>query len=232
MNFKNIMMLFTAVMFAGIACKKEADNPVTRVFNITGFTAVTAGDDHEIIITSGNNFSIKAKGGVDDINELRMQVAGGDLRIDYPVYRSNRKRVHIYITMPLISSFDFRGDCFGSVAGFQQAGVIGKLSGAADFSLDTDVNELNVFISGTSKLTAVGRAVKLNAESSGKAQYNGFAVKETAEAIVTTTGQARAYLSVSQILEADASGQSRIYYKGNPSAKNITQSGEAKVINE
>ena len=34
-----------------ISCTKESPNPVNRVFDVTGFNKIIAGDDHEIIIT-------------------------------------------------------------------------------------------------------------------------------------------------------------------------------------
>lgn len=46
-----------------------------------------AADDHEIIITKGTSFSIQAKGGAVDLDDLRMLVNAGTLKIDYPYYK-------------------------------------------------------------------------------------------------------------------------------------------------
>ena len=232
MNLKNTIVLFAALLIAGLACRREPDNPVTKNFPLTGFTKITAGDDHEIVITEGNNFAITVKGGATDVSELRMQVVNENLKIDYPTFRNRRKQVHIYITMPSISSFDFGGAAYGTVSGFQMAGVIANLSGAADFELEAEVNELNVFTSGAARLTAKGSAVKINAEASGQSMYKGYNVSGTDEAVIKTSGQAQVWLNVNRLLEAEASGQSIVHYRGSPVAKNINLSGQAKVVNE
>jgi len=62
-----------------ISCTKESSSPVNRVFEVTGFNKITAGDDHEIIITRGASFSVQAKGAAADLDELRMVVNGETL---------------------------------------------------------------------------------------------------------------------------------------------------------
>lgn len=229
MNLKKNLLPLMAILLTGPACNRDSDNTVTKNFSLSGFNKVTACDNYEIIISSGNSYSVSAKGSVDDITALRAEVVNDQLKIDYPKCEKERGLVHIYITMPSISSFDFSGTSYGTVSGFQMAGIIASLSGASKFKLESEVNELTVFLSGSSILTAKGTAERLKGEVSGEAEYKGYSVSGTDEAFLKTSGQAKAYLNVHQVFEVEASGQSRVYYRGGPIAKNICESGKVKV---
>ena len=216
-----------------ISCTKESSSPVNRVFEVTGFNKITAGDDHEIIITRGASFSVQAKGAAADLDELRMVVNGETLKIDYPYYENYRKRVHIVITMPELSAVEFSGAAYGSVNGFQQAGSFNiTLSGSTSFNINSDAALIDTDVSGNSRLTISGTSTSVIANISGQAKYNGYGLGAIDNTIVKASGQANVYVNTGKVFTADASGQSNIYYRGNPVTKNITQTGMAKVINQ
>ena len=232
----SITILITACVVAFvcfISCKKESLNPVTRVYDVNGFKKVMAGDDHEIIITKGTTFSVQAKGDVADLNDLRLVVNEGTLKIDYPSYSSYRKRVHVIITMPELVAIDFSGSAYGNISGFKQQGNFSiNLSGAVKFIVTASATLIDVDVSGTSKLTLNGTAATVVADISGQAKYYGYAVIGTDNAIVKAAGQGDIHVSVDKVFTADASGESRIYYKGEPTTKNTTQSGFARIVKE
>ena len=192
-----------------------------------------AGDDHEIIIIKGAVFSVRAKGEASDLNDLRMQVNDGTLKIDYPYYENYRKRAHIIITMPELSGVEFSGAAFGNISGFlQSVSLTVNLSGSADFNITTNTALVDADVSGTSTLTINGSAASVVTNISGQAQYNGYGLTATDNVFVKVTGQSSVYVNVKKVFTADASGQSTIYYKGNPVTKNIVQTNMAEVISE
>ncbi len=216
-----------------ISCTKDSSNPVTHVFDVAGFNKIIAGDDHEIIIIKGTSFSVQAKGEASDLNDLRMLVNGETLKIDYPYYDHYRKRVHIIITMPELSAAEFSGAAYGNIIGFHQpVSFTVNLSGNTNFSITTNTALMDADVSGNAKLTVNGTAASVIANISGQAKYNGYGMMETDNAVIKASGQANVYVNVGKVFTADACGQSKIYYKGNPATKNITQTGMAKVINE
>lgn len=232
----SITILLTSCIVAFvcfISCTKEAANPVTRQFELTAFSKIEAGDDHEIIITQGPAFSVQARGNANDLDEIRMLVNDGTLKIDYPYYNNNRKRLHIIITMPVLAVAEFGGAAYGTINGFQQpVNFRLSLSGNSKFDVDTNTPLMDADVSGTSKLTLHGSAASLVANVSGQAVLEGYGINGTLNAIVKTSGQANAYVNSGKTFTADASGQSRIFYKGQPETSNISQSGMAKVINQ
>jgi len=225
-------MLFSSIAVLP-SCSKEAANPVTRDINVSGFDKVTAGDDNEVIITAGNTFSMQARGDLADVNELRTAIASKNLTIDYPVYRSSRKRVHIHITMPTIKMLDLGGACYGNASGFHAADTMKvSLSGDSKFTVNANIALFDVNVSGTSALTINGSANKLVADASGQANYYGYNVQHTNTALVWTSGQANAYVYAHEALQAEASGQSRIFYKGNPPQRTLSATGQAMIVQQ
>ena len=162
-----------------------------------------------------------------------MLVNGETLKIDYPYYNNYRRRVHIIITMPELLAAAFDGGAYGSISGFQQpVSFAVSLSGNANFNITTNPVLMNVDVSGNSRLSATGTAASIIANISGQARFNGYELKETDTAAVKASGQSSVYINAGKVFTTDASGQSKIYYKGPPIKKNITQTGMAKVINE
>lgn len=231
---------FARLLVAGIAalsillfsCNKEAANPVTKSFDVRNFNSIIAGDDHEINITKGSEFMVQANGDIADLNDLEMLVSNQALKISYPSYESGRKRVHFNITMPVLTAVDLSGACYGNISGFIQPmnSLNIKLSGAVKVLANAQVYTLSAEISGASKLTMNGAAKKLIAGVNGQSFYYGYAVTGTDTAIMNAAGQSDAYIFVEKYFKAEASGESKIYYKGNPVVKDIVATGASKII--
>lgn len=232
----SITILLTSCLVAFvcfISCTKESANPVTRSFSVTGFNKIMAGDDHEIIITKGAVFSVQAKGEAGDLDDLRMNVNNNTLKIDYPYYDTYRKRVHIIITMPDLLGVEFSGAAYGNISGFQQLfNFAVNLSGSTNFTINTTAPLIDADVSGTSSLTLNGTAESVIANISGQARYSGYGLTGTDNAVIKASGQAQVNVNVNKVFTVDASGQSKVYYKGNPINKNITVTGMAKLIKE
>lgn len=232
-KFVKAALLVLSCLAVLASCTKEAANPVSRSFNIAGFDKVAAGDDHEVIITAGNDFSVLARGDARDVNELGLSVSSRSLQIGYPVYRNGRKRVHIYISMPKIVLLDFGGASYGNVSGFAASDTMKvSLSGDASFTVNANIALFDVNVSGSSELTINGSANKLVADVSGQGRYFGYGLGNTGTALIWTSGQANAFVYSNNQLLAEASGQSKIFYKGNPAQKTLNVTGEATIIQQ
>ncbi len=229
--FFTTMMLFAAVTF--VSCDKEADNPVTRSYANTGFSWIVAGEDFEVNITRGADFTIQATGAGNDLDDLNIVQTGQQLSFQYGSYKPRRLRVHLNITMPAISKINLMGAAYGRLSGFDPATRLQTvLSGSAKYTVDNSLRLLQGDISGTSKLNLAGVITELNVYTSGQGVMDAFPVMGTTLADISSSGQSKAYVSINGMLIADASGQSRIYYKGNPQQTTITESGEGKVVKQ
>ncbi|RYZ27472.1 MAG: DUF2807 domain-containing protein [Chitinophagaceae bacterium] len=224
------------LLLAFASCKKETkDCPSSteKTFAISGFTRISAGETFTVTVKQGTAYSIKAKGCSNELNDLLLANDNGTLTVRYNRYRSDRYRVDFEITLPTLSSIALDGVAKGTVSGFGQQANFMKvaLSGTAKCNIDQLPPLVDVDLSGVSELTLNGTASDLIAHLSGDSKLNAHTASFN-DADVYTSGTAVARLVVQQSLFAQASGNSRVYYKGNPTNVNAEQSGTAKVIHE
>jgi len=224
------------LLFAFGSCKKETkDCPSSteKTFDLSGFTRISAGETFTVDVKQGTAYSIKAKGCSNELNDLVLTNDNGTLTVRYNRYKSDRYRVDFEITLPTLSSIALDGAAKGAVSGFGQQASFMKavLSGTAECTINQLPALVNAELSGVSVLTLNGTAPDLIAHLSGDAKLNAYAASFS-DADVYASGTAIARVVVQQSLFAQASGNSRIYYKGNPTNVNAEQSGTAKVIHE
>lgn len=224
------------LLFAFASCKKETkDCPSSteKTFDLSGFTRISAGETFTVDVKQGTAYSIKAKGCSNELNDLVLTNDNGTLTVRYNRYKSDRYRVDFEITLPTLSSISLDGAAKGTVSGFGQQASFMKavLSGTAECTINQLPALINAELSGVTVLTLNGTAPDLIAHLSGDAKLNAYAASFS-DADVYASGTAIARVVVQQSLFAQASGNSRIYYKGNPTNVNAEQSGTAKVIHE
>lgn len=226
------LVLFTSF----VSCEKETkDCPSSteRTFAESGFTKVSAGATFTVSIKQGATYSIQAKGCANDLNDLRIKNQQGQLEIEFNGNRNDRYRVDLEITMPSLTSINLSGAAKGTVTGFGQQPTFMRsvLSGTATCTI-TDLPLLVAAdLSGASELFLHGATTDLIANVSGTSRLNAYGA--TADDVdISASGTAKIYVQARQSLVALASGDSRIYYKGNPSNLQIDRSGTAQVIHE
>lgn len=218
------------------ACEKQpqqCNTPSEAIYNYSNFTKVDAGETFKINITKDAAFSIKAKGCANDLAHLDISVVNGFLKIKYNTYNSNRNQVEIDITMPSLLQLNLSGAARCTATGFQHQTMANRavISGVAEYTLHGAALNTYIDASGTAKLTVTGSTESLAGNLSGASQLQAYNL-QSKEADIATSGTAKAYVQVQQMFFAQATGASRIYYKGNPTVKEIETSGTAKVIQE
>jgi hypothetical protein len=214
--------------------KKECPGSSEKSFTITGFTRVNAGDAHHITITKGNEFSIKANGCTSDLNDLDLTLdANQILDIQYKNYKHNRYRVDFTITMPQLIAANLSGAAKGTISGFggQNTVIRTVLSGASECTVSGTGINAAIDLSGASKLILSGNTESLYGNISGASKLEAYNVAAT-EVDISVSGSSKAYVRPLQTFFAEASGDSRIYYKGNPATRHFETSGNGKIIQE
>jgi len=214
--------------------RKECPGSSEKSFTITGFTRVNAGDAHHVTITKGNEFSIKANGCTDDLNDLDLTLdANHILDIQYKNYKHNRYRVDFTITMPQLIGVNLSGAAKGTINGFggQNTVIRTVLSGASECTVSGTGLNAAIDLSGASKLVLSGNTESLYGNISGASKLEAYNVAAT-EVDISVSGSSKAFVHPLQTFFAEASGDSRIYYKGNPATKHFETSGNGKIIQE
>lgn len=233
-QLKKWMALPVVLLFL-LSCSKDRDDSpvIEKDINVTGFTKIYAGERFNLTINKGNNFSVKVKGPTNSVNDIDWNVANNILDIQYLHYENNRPRVDIAITLPSLVQLNLAGAGEGTVNGFQ--GVLNVvrtvLSGASKATLNGTGVNTQIDISGASELTINGTTESLYGNISGAGKLSAYDLTST-EVDISASGGSEARVKVTDRLFLEATGGSRIYYKGAPPVKSIQTSGGAQVIQQ
>lgn len=223
--------VFTALLI--FSCRRNRqDSPIIeKEITLTGFTKIYGGDRFNLIITKGDNFYIKVKGPSNDLNDVNVSVANNILDIQYSGFQNNRSRVDVHITLPSLVSINLTGAATATVEGFQDNQHVTRaiLSGNSRLVMDGTGTNLQVDITGSSRLDVAGTTSSLYGTLSGGAKLNAYELS-SAEVDISALDRSEAYVKVNNTLFANASGGSRIYYKGCPVTKNMETSTGGLVV--
>ena len=214
--------------------EKECPSSTERSYALTGFTKITAEETFTVDIIKGNAFEVKASGCENDLNDLSVQlIAGNFLELKYRVYTRKRYNVKFTITMPEIRSVNLSGVAKGRVTGFNGQAIYARavLSGAAELLIDGNPEDLQFDVSGAGKLTLKGPVATLKGMVSGAGVLHAFETPSP-EIDVAASGTGLAQVNALQAIAADASGASQIIYRGDPTIKDFSTSGTAKISKE
>jgi hypothetical protein len=231
------LILFSFAAMILVSCHKdnrEYPNPVEKSFDFTGFNKINAGNSFTVTITKGANFTIKAKGRPADLADVDINVTNGNiLDIKYNDYDPGRYRIDFTITLPVLNQLNLSGNATGKIDGFadQPSLLRAILSGNAELQITGTAVNLPINLSGNAVLNVSGNTESLYGNLSGNAKLNAFDVTAT-EVDISASGNAKAYVFPQQSIFAEATGESRVYYKGNPAETNFTTSGNGKIIQQ
>ena len=225
-----LMMLVLA------SCEKDAscDGSISKTFNNTGFSRITAGSVMHVHIQQADTFSIKATGCSRDINDLRVrQRDNGVLEIDFDRNLKRRDQVDIDITLPQLIAGNFSGASEAAISGFAGGTTNMRivLSGASKAKVEGTTLQTQIDLSGASELDLSGNTNLLTGNISGASELNAFSATAS-EVDISASGGSKAYVFAQNMLRAEASGGSTIRYRGNPQVKEIVTSGGGKVTND
>ncbi len=233
-QLKKWMILPSLLLFL-FSCNKEKDNSpvIEKDINVSGFNKVYAGERFNLTITKGTQFSVKVKGPTKSLNDIDWSVANNILDIQYNHSDFNRPRVDITITLPILVQLNLSGAASGTINGFSGAQIVMRtvLSGASKCTFNGTGINTQIDISGASELNVNGATESLYGNLSGAGRLNAYDLQST-EVDISVSGGSEAKVKVTDRLFIEATGGSRVYYKGNPTVKNVQTSGGSQVIKE
>lgn len=189
---------------------KGSGNFITEKRDLSRFKGVHAGGAMQLEITVGKDFSVELEGDDNILPLIKTEVRGDTLHFERKESRTwSRNRVIARITMPELSDLD----------------VSGASSATAN---NVKAESLTIDASGASKIEISGEARVLTVDLSGASRLEAGNLKTT-RANVEASGASKAVVFASEVIEADASGASRISYSGNPKSVSKDASGASSV---
>jgi phage shock protein PspC (stress-responsive transcriptional regulator) len=186
-----------------------------KEFQARDFTGVDLGGAYAVEIRQGAEFSVRADGEEEDVDNLKVLVRNGLLRVERPtefrLFNGRSKRIGLVITMPTLTRLELSGANKTRVSGFSDNNgkVQVDVSGASTTEMDLRVRQLDLEITGASKMLLRGQVEELNAKLAGACKLDATGM-QIATADVEASGASRAQLGRVNKLRKNENGASRI----------------------
>jgi Putative auto-transporter adhesin, head GIN domain len=208
----------------------EGGKPITTSVQATeAFTAIEAFGPDNIVLVTGDSFSIKAEGNAEAIKTLRFKIADGAIEIGRTKgkwWGDSAKSATITITAPKISSVSLAGS--GNFNGDKLSGdtVVLDLAGSGNLTVaDVQSPAVEGNLAGSGDVKLAGKATKVDWSVAGAGDIDAVGLlSETAEVSIAGSGNVR--LSASKTVDASIAGSGNVDVSGGAKCtKSIIGSG-------
>jgi putative autotransporter adhesin-like protein len=162
------------------------------------------------------------------LDHLVIEVDDGSLSVDLDG-RVRNATLQLEVRLQALTQLEAGGASHVDVAGKLVGDVAVDASGASRAVIQAvELDSLALDVSGASRLEASGAATEISADVSGASEVD-LAGVEASEVVVDASGASTPHVTVSELLDAVASGASTITYRGEPDRVLVDSSGASSV---
>lgn len=232
----SLLMLFFIGSQAGAQQSKNlVVDANAEVRSAKGFHSIEVSGAIDLYISQGTDDAVAISGSSDEIRDrIRTEVRNGKLHIYFDSKGLNWRKwgnhkMKAYVTFNTLKNLEASGACnVRATETIRQPELKIEMSGASDFAGELAIADLKIKATGASNFKLSGTAEKLMVEASGASTIRAYEL--TAEMCSTeASGASNLRLSVNKELNAQASGGSTIYFKGNGLIRDFSSSGGATI---
>jgi hypothetical protein len=228
------VVVIIVVIVVGVAVAVILSSPgnlKTQEYTNSGFSALEVGSAFQVTITQSDTYSVKITAGERIFDRIQVTQSEETLKIEVtPGLCLGTFDAKAEITMPALGSVTLSGATRGTADGFNTTDqFVITVSGASSLDMtNMELGDVDVELSGASRLTAQGSGGNLVSDASGASNLNleNFPVND---ATVGLSGASHAVVNPTGTLNVDASGASSLQYTGNPTLGTINTSGASTV---
>ncbi|NCI46892.1 head GIN domain-containing protein [Sediminibacterium soli] len=235
---KRIVLLIS--LFAGIGLRAQNQKNIVVDANaeprmVFGYSAIEVSGAIDLYLSQGTEEGIAVSASSDEIRQrIKTELRGNTLQIYFDSKGLNWKawgnhKMKAYVTFKTLSRLEASGACnVRATERIRQPELSIELSGASDFTGELAIGKLRIDASGASNAKLSGSAENLAIIASGACNLKAYDLT----AIMCKTdasGASNIRISVEKELNAQASGGSTVYFKGNGLIRDISTSGGATV---
>jgi phage shock protein PspC (stress-responsive transcriptional regulator) len=205
----------------------------SRSFNFANFERVRVSGIYHVKVRRGDNFSVTARGGNDELRELEIRKDGDRLEIRHRRNRfrfslGNQDPVLINVVMPELRELNLSGAVKADASGFTTNSFRLNQSGAVQSAVAIKCEVMDIDLSGACEASIAGSGNRIKIDASGASQVRAGGFK-AANAEVGLSGASNARVFVTDRLKANVSGPSHLTYSGNPKKVDADQSGMGSI---
>lgn len=228
-----LFVLFITQLFQSCHKINGEGATVTQTYNPGDFTAIDASIDADVYYVAGSACSVEIQAQQNILNIIEMNVADGELQVQFEKFKNVRHhdRIIITITTPALTGLGINGS--GDIRVLQPVNINNlslKVTGSGSINMaEVTGKTITASVSGSGSILVNGGS--LNSESlhisgSGTINLQQVTSKYTA---TKTSGSGTTDVYVTDNLDVEISGSGDVYYSGNPSVHSSI-SGSGKVM--
>ena len=229
--FLSIVVIVACV--ATYAQTKEVNDPNAELRNLNGFNAIKVSHAIDLYLSQSDNEVVAVSASrVEYRDRIKTEVQDGVLKIWYnneSKWTRGDKKLKAYISFKNLNKLNASGASDVRVTGSIKASELEiNMSGASDFEGIVEASSLVVDLAGASDMTVSGITTNLKIEASGASEFKGYGL-QTDNCSAKARGASDIRITVNKELNAQASGASGVYYKGNGVIRDIKSNGASSV---
>lgn len=197
--------------------------------NVGDFNSVKVSGTANVLLSAGEQNSVKIEGNESDTSKLKISVENGTLTIYTKGNIKNADKLKVRVTCKELTNLEISGASDVKNDGQLNLNNIKiKSSGAGDAHLDLRAKLITTEVSGAGNLHLSGTAEKLTSEVSGAGDLKAYNLN-CDSIFVKVSGSGNAKINALKSFTAEVSGAGNVIYKGEPSDRNVTISGAGSV---
>jgi hypothetical protein len=204
----------------------------TQTRQVSSFTGLRVGGAFDVVLKQGDSYGVVVQADADIIDYITTEVKDGILHIGMKEHHQeifhNNSILKVTVTYKEITSLDLSGASEVKTENRLNGTDLSiESSGASEVKLDMAVQNLEMTLSGASKLNLTGTAAQGKIDASGASEVNAAELAITNLSIYGS-GAIDAKVNVSGTLKANVSGACTVKYLGNPSV-DVRSSGASTI---
>lgn len=148
-----------------------------RKFTVTGFNEIEVAGPFDVVVNVGKAQSVRAVGDSGDLDRLKVEVAGNELRIGTKERRwmdwSDSDPITIYVTVPALNAVSLAGSGDVQVDRVKADAFVGSIAGSGDLTIASlAAGNARLSIAGSGDLTASGSCRTAEVSIAGSGDVN------------------------------------------------------------
>jgi hypothetical protein len=227
---RKIFILFVSAITM-LTLNTFAQSGQTR--SVSGFSSVESGGPFNVHIKITGTESVRLDVDDDIINDVKTEVSGGVLKIDFrrnfSLRNHNIKRGDIYVTAKSLNGLSNSGsgslDLDGVLTG-QNVSVV--LSGSGNMRAAVKASALESRISGSGGINLKGSTNEAQFRISGSGEINGKGLS-TETLVATISGSGSISIIANKTVSARITGSGDVSYSGNATIAETKYTGSGRV---
>jgi len=198
------------------------------------YDGVSLGGFFEIVLIKGKEGNIKVEAEENLLQYIVTEVKRGTLQVNVEKGYNLKTTRRITVTVPvqeiekvsLGGSGNIKGDLLLKADEFSVS-----IGGSGNIGLNIDAENVKTSVAGSGDIELSGKASSIKCSIAGSGTIKAYDLEvDSVKASIAGSGDIR--ISVKNSIKATVAGSGNIYYKGNPSTKDVKSVGSGRIVNK